>query len=248
MSNQQVAKRPAGEVKYQANGQDITLNYNLVRSHLVRGNAEVTDTELLNFIAICKYNKLNPFLNEAYLIKFKGTNPSAQMIVSKEAFMKRAEASPEFEGMKAGIIVKRGEDIVELEGTFCLDTDVLVGAWAEVYRKDRKFPYRSTVSLKEYNKGISVWKEKPSTMIRKTAIVHALREAFPAQLGAMYTQEETHIQEADFQDVSAEVQQEVKANANKEVISIEPEQKTEEVKSEAVDTATGEIAGEELDF
>ena len=31
----------------------------------------------------------------------------------------------------------------------------------------------------------------PLTMIRKTAIVNALREAFPENLGAMYTEEES---------------------------------------------------------
>lgn len=34
------------------------------------------------------------------------------------------------------------------------------------------------------------WSGKPATMIRKVALVQALREAFPARLGALYTAEE----------------------------------------------------------
>ena len=34
------------------------------------------------------------------------------------------------------------------------------------------------------------WSKKPATMIRKVALVQALREAFPKALGGMYTAEE----------------------------------------------------------
>lgn len=213
-------EKKAGEVSYLANGQDISLNYDMVRKHLVKGEGDVTDTELLTFISICKYNGLNPFLNEAYLVKFKGANTTAQMIVSKEALMKRAESSENFEGLRAGIIVQRGDDILELEGTFKLKNDTLLGGWAEVLRKDRRTPYKMTVSMDDYNKGQSIWKDKSSTMIRKTAIVQALREAFPSQLGAMYTAEEKGIQDTEYIDVSQEVISEKAEKANKEVLSI----------------------------
>lgn len=41
------------------------------------------------FINLCKYAGLNPWLKEAYCIKY-GNEP-ATMVVGKEAFMKRAE-------------------------------------------------------------------------------------------------------------------------------------------------------------
>jgi phage recombination protein Bet len=158
---------------------------------------------------------LNPFLSEAYLIKF-GNTP-AQMVVSKEALMKRAESRAEYDGFKAGLIIKRGNEIMDVEGSFLLSTDVLLGGWAAVYRSDKKYPYVSRVSMSEYDKNQSLWKEKKSTMIRKTAIVQALREAFPAQLGAMYTAEEQGVREAQdvhYEDVSDKVKMEVSKNAN----------------------------------
>jgi phage recombination protein Bet len=194
----------------------------MVRQHLVRGDGEVTETELLTFIAICKYNQLNPFLNEAYLVKFKGASPKAQLIVSKEALLKRAEACSEYDGLKAGLILKRGSDLLEEEGAFLLPTDVLLGGWAEVFRKDRKYPYRVKVSLSEYDKKQSTWNEKKSTMIRKTAIVQALREAFPTQLGAMYTAEEQGVQEVAYEDVSDAVAREKAATSKATIAFDEP--------------------------
>jgi len=211
-----------GEVMYQVAGQDVKLNYNIVRNYLTKGNGQVSDQDLVQFISICKYNQLNPFLNEAYLVKY-GSTP-ASMIVSKEALMKRAEAHPEYNGIKGGIIVQteKGE-IVERTGTFHLKNEKLVGGWAKVYRKDRDFPTEATVAFYEYDKGQSTWKEKPGTMISKVAKVQALREAFPAQLGAMYTAEEQSVpvEDAAYIDVTEKVDQEIKENANREPVSFD---------------------------
>jgi len=205
---------------YLVAGQEVSLSYAIVRNFLTKGDGKVTDQDLTQFISICKYNQLNPFLNEAYLVKF-GSAP-AQMIVSKEALMKRAEACDKYEGIQAGVIVMRGKDVIELEGCFFLPNDELVGGWAKVYRSDRKYPSISKLQFKEYNKAQATWNEKPSTMIRKVAEVQALREAFPTQLGAMYTAEEQGIKIEDAQAIV--VASEINEKANKETISIDPEQ------------------------
>ena len=67
-----------------------------------------------------------------------------------------------------------------------LPGETLVGGWAEVHVKDRSIPAKEEVSLAEYNKGQSQWKTMPATMIRKVALVHALREAFPAKFSGLY--------------------------------------------------------------
>jgi hypothetical protein len=103
---------------------------------------------------------------------------------------------------------------MDVEGSFSLPADKLLGGWAEVHRKDRRFPFVSRVSLSEYDKKQSTWNEKKSTMIRKTAIVQALREAFPAQLGAMYTAEERGVEAVAYEDVTAKTATEIKEKAN----------------------------------
>ena len=184
-------------VKFEVNGQEVKLSGNTVRQYLVSGNGNVTDQEVVMFMNLCKFQKLNPFLNEAYLIKF-GNSP-AQIIVGKEAFLKRAESIPGYKGFKAGIVVERNGDIKEIEGAIKLKNDELLGGWAEVYREGRE-PYKVVLSIDEFGKNQSTWKSMPLNMIRKTAIVNALREAFPENLGAMYTEEERKIEAFDIKE------------------------------------------------
>lgn len=212
-------------VNYEVNGEEVRLTGNMVKQYLVSGNGDVTDQELVMFLNLCKYQKLNPFLNEAYLVKF-GDRP-AQIIVSKEAFMKRAESHPQYDGFKAGVIVERDGEIVELEGAIKLSKDKLIGAWAEIYRKDRKNPVIVKISYDEFSKGQATWKSMPMNMIRKTAVVNAMREAFPDNVGAMYTEEEEL--PSNPRPIQADVEDEIKENANKEVIDFE------EVESDPID-------------
>ena len=208
-----------GITRYTVNGEEIALSEKIVTDFLTRGS-NVPRADIVQFIAICKYNRLNPFLNEAYLVKY-GDKP-AQMIVSKEALLKRAESCPEFDGLQAGLIVKRGSDIVEEEGALLLPEDQLLGGWARVYRTDRKYPSTARVSLTEYDRKQSTWNAMRSTMIRKTAVVQALREAFPTQLGAMYTAEERGIPEdATYEDVTQRLEREKAAEANRTPLSID---------------------------
>lgn len=201
-------------VEYEVNGQEVKLTGNIVKQYLVSGNGAVTDQEVVMFLNLCKFQKLNPFLNEAYLVKF-GSKP-AQIIVSKEAFMKRAEAHPQYNGFTAGVIVEREGEIVELEGAIKLDNDKLIGGWAEIYRADRKVPVMVKLSYKEFSKGQAAWSSMPMNMIRKTAIVNAMREAFPDSLGALYTEEEEL--PSSPRSVEVEVEETIRENANKEVI------------------------------
>lgn len=192
-------------VKFEVNGNEVKLSGNTIAKYLVRGNGSVSEQEVVMFLNLCQFQKLNPFLNEAYLVKF-GSQP-ASIITSKEAFMKRAEAHPKYKGLKAGIIVERNNEIVEVEGAVKLKNDELIGGWCEVYRDDRANPIKVRISLEEFSKSQATWKSMPLTMIRKSAIVNALREAFPESLGAMYTEDDADINKTSEQAVAMEIQQ-----------------------------------------
>lgn len=191
----------ANELTYTAGGQEIKLSPDSVSQFVTKGNGNITREEAYNFIQLCRYAELNPFLNEAYIIKF-GNQP-AQLITGKEAFMKRAERQKNYNGFKAGIVVFNTKDeIEEREGTIIIDgKEQLLGGWAIVYRKDRDHEYKVTINFDEFakrkNSGElqSTWATMPANMIRKSALVNALREAFPDQLGAMYTEDEPTITE-----------------------------------------------------
>lgn len=162
-----------------------------------------TDQELFMFLQLCEHRKLNPFIKEAYLIKY--SNSPATLVVGKDAFTKKAEEHPMFDGFEAGVIVDHDGEIEYRPGQLVLKNEELIGGWASVHRKDKKYPYRSEASLREYvattrdkvtgqDRPNQTWTKMPATMIRKVALVQALRESFPSDLGGCYDSAEMGVQ------------------------------------------------------
>lgn len=176
--------------KFQVDGKEVLLDSETVKNQLVNGNGNVTDQEVAMFINLCKYQGLNPFVREAYLIKYDDTKP-ATTVVGKDAFTRRAAQIPECKGWSAGVAVMTAKgEYIEREGAIVINGEKLVGGWCEVLRKGWEKPFKATVSLGEYNTGKSMWAKMPATMIRKVALVQALREAFPDKFQGMYDQSE----------------------------------------------------------
>lgn len=181
---------------YKSNGEDVNLSPGIIRKYLVAGGGQVTDSEVMMFLSLCRFQHLNPFLREAYLIKYG--NEAATMVVGKDVFVKRAMKDPDFKGFEAGIIVLNEEgQIEERPGTFYLkDREELVGGWARVFMKNLDRPFYESVTLDEYEgkkkdgSPNAQWSKKGATMIRKVALMHVLREAFPDDTAGMYIQEE----------------------------------------------------------
>lgn len=195
-------KKPVS-VTYKAGGADVTLSLGMIRKYLVTGSPEnVTEQEMMLFMSLCKYQGLNPFVRDAYLIKY-GSQP-ATIVVGKGALEKRAQRCECFRGFEAGIIVRTEDGHIENRtGTFYLPEEELVGGWAKVYVEGYSHPVEAAVSMQEYlgkKKDGSVnsqWATKPATMIRKVAKAQALREAFPEDMQGMYVAEEMGIDGLD---------------------------------------------------
>lgn len=185
-------------VKYTIDGNEIKLTPKIVQEYIV-GNADVHITlqEFKLFTELCKVRKLNPFLNEAYLIKYSDSIP-AQLVVGKDAILKRAVLNPNYDGMESGVIIENKDtlEIIERPGTFVPNNYNLVGGWAKVYVKNRTHPSYTSVNLNEVAQTKkdgtlnSNWAGKPATMVEKVAKVRALREAFVEDLAGMYEEEE----------------------------------------------------------
>lgn len=186
-------------VKYEVEGQEIKLTPTIVQQYIVGTDAKITLPEFKMFTELCKVRKLNPFLREAYLIKYSTKQP-ASIVVGKDAILKRAVLNEKYDGMKSGIIVltESGEE-KSRQGTFKLPNEILVGGWAEVFRKDWKNSIYCSVTLQEVIQRKSDgtpnanWAKQPATMIEKVAKVRALREAFVEDLAGMYEAEEMNV-------------------------------------------------------
>ena len=186
-------------VQYEIDGETIKLTPKIVQDYIVGNGSTITLPEFKFFATLCKVRKLNPFLKEAYCIKY-GNNP-AQIVVGKDAVLKRAILHPQYDGMESGIIVLTAKgEVIERKGTFKLSTEELVGGWATVYRKNWAHPTYCSVSFDEVaqktkdGKLNSNWATKGATMVEKVAKVRALRETFIEDLGGMYEAEEMGVE------------------------------------------------------
>lgn len=196
-----------------ASGQEITItDVDVVR--VFCDNPAVTQREVKLFVELCKAQRLNPFIREAYLVKY-GDKP-ASLVVGKDVYTKRAQANPRFKGMQAGIFVTRDGKGKEREGSMVLPGETVVGGWCKVFVEGYDVPIYDSVAFEEYatrkrdgNLGGS-WAKMPGTMIRKVAMVHALREAFPDEFQGLYDAAEIGV---EAQEEQAEQPVEVDAEA-----------------------------------
>lgn len=176
-------------------GEVINLDKETVKRYLT-DNKDISDSEYTMFFQLCKVNKVNPFLKEAYIIKY-GSTP-ATIVLDYKVLQQIAEEHKAYRGMKHGVIVstKDGE-VIERHGEYKLPNETLIAGWCEVFRSDRTEPTRVTAMFEEFKatKGNgelnSNWASKPCFMITKVAKAQALREAFPNLVGSnVYISEE----------------------------------------------------------
>jgi phage recombination protein Bet len=186
-------------IQYETDHGEVQLSHEIVRKYLVSGGAQVTDQEIVMFINLCKFQQLNPFLREAYLIKYSASEP-ATMVTGKDTFTKRAQKNKMFRGFKAGVITEKAGKINYRDGSMVIKGETLVGGWAEIYVEGWTVPLRNEVSFDEYcaknakGEPNRQWRRMPGTMIRKVALVQALREAFPQDFQGMYDSAEMGVE------------------------------------------------------
>ena len=208
-------------------GQEIKLTTNDVIKY-ISTDESVTEKEVFTFLNMCKYLKLNPFLKEIYLIKYKDS--PATFVISYQTLLKRAEENKNFNGYETEV---KGE-IPNMIAT------------ATVYRKDRSYPVKITVNYSEAVKTImdrqtkelrptTMWKSMPEWMLRKVALARALKEAFPTAVGNAEVSV-SEIVDIDTMDKTViERRKNYKGDVNKDLYGIETSSikaKPEEVKTE----------------
>ena len=172
----------------------IKLSIAMVLKYLckpTRSGKLCTPEQALRFVMLCMARKLNPWEGDAFLVGFDGKDgPEFNLITAHQAFLKRAEANPMFDGMESGVVVVRGEEVLELPGDLVHGSDTLIGGWAKVYRKDRAHPTYRRLKLATFNTGRSRWEKDPAGMIVKCSEADALRSTFPNTLAGLYAEGE----------------------------------------------------------
>ncbi|HGI2809475.1 TPA: phage recombination protein Bet [Streptococcus agalactiae] len=257
------------EKNFLENPQSLTSG--IVRKYL-DPQSKASDEELAYFIAQARVQNLNPFTREIYFIKY-GNQP-AQIVVALKAFQKKADAHPQYDGMDSGIIYEKDGEVQRSDGAFLPRGAEILGAWAIVYRKDRTHPIKAEVTFSEYDNSKirkigttdqygkpvkpNTWDEKPAVMIHKVALVTALRNAFPNELGGLYEADEMK----EPKDITPqETQEEVRARKMAEIEQYKQEQAKKQIESiydtsypsndisdHVEETGQGELFTDELEY
>jgi len=208
LQGQQLQKSKELAVVYSdEKGQEIKLTASDIVEY-ISTDSSVTEKEVFTFLNMCKYLKLNPFLKEIYLIKYKDS--PATFVISYQTLLKRAEENKNFNGYETEV---KGE-IPNMSAT------------AVVYRKDRSYPVKITVNYSEAVKTVldrqtkelrptNMWRSMPEWMLRKVALARALKEAFPSAVG------NAQVSVSEIVDIDSEdkrVQEEIKEGDGQKAI------------------------------
>ena len=159
---------------------------NTIRRTVAEG---ASDAELKMFLHLSQTYGLDPFAKDIWFIKAGGR---PVIMTSRDGYLKIANRNPHFEGMDgdvvyAGDMFKKTKDGVEHIYN-SKDRGAPIGAYAIVYRDDRKIPTYCYAPFSDYNKGRGTWHDYPHAMILKVAETMALKRAF--SISGLVTQEE----------------------------------------------------------
>ena len=160
----------------------------LIKQTVAKG---ASDNELQLFLHLAQTYGLDPFAKEIWCIKY-GNNP-ATIFTSRDGYLKIANGHPAFDGI-AGDVVYRADTFEVVSGdvrhTYAAgDRGPILGAYAQVFRRDRRVPAYVFAPFAEYNAGKNpTWRNYPSAMILKVAEAMALKRAF--SISGLVTREE----------------------------------------------------------
>ena len=185
-----------------AASEDISLSPRTVLKFFAKPTKQghpPTMEQAAKFVRLCQARGLNPWEGDAFIVGYDTQDgPEFNLITSHQAFLKRAEIHPEFDGMESGVTVRAADGtLTDQEGDYVDDKQVLVGGWARVHFKQRKIPTYRRSKLATYSTGKSRWNKDPAGMIVKVSEMDALRSSFPNKLAGMYGREEFEAIHAD---------------------------------------------------
>ncbi len=222
----QTRQQNKNEVEYVPFGstEKIKLSVAIIQNYIAvptRSGKTCSERDAMKFLMLCRSRALNPFEGDAYLVGYDSQDgPSFSLITAHQAFLKRAEPHPEFDGMESGVIISPalacpmcsangGREVSgnwvmcssckgvgqtdEIEGDLIPEGHTLIGGWAKVHFKQRKVATKRRLALRTFDSQRSRWKSDPAGMIVKCAEADALRSSFPTKLGGLYLKEEQDI-------------------------------------------------------
>lgn len=143
------------------------------------------DATASTFIEICRRRGLSPEEKQVYLVpRRSGGQVNWVIQTGIDGYRALAARTGTYAGSDDPIFAPGGD----LENGKAYPAKATVTVWRLV--AGTRCPFTASALWDEYNAGQSLWLKMPHTMLGKCAEALALRKAFPAELGAIYTREE----------------------------------------------------------
>ena len=158
-----------------------------------------TAEEFSFFVEWCRQTGLNPFLKQAYLIERRAKVNNAWIskhdpMVAEAGFAARADALPDFGGMRSGVVYAGDEFMIdevtqEITHRWSIEArakagNKVLGAWAHAVRYGRvvEITWLTLESrIQKSSEGVATkfWASDPAGQIRKCARADQYRRAYP---------------------------------------------------------------------
>jgi phage recombination protein Bet len=148
--------------------------------------------ELRLFAYACQRTGLDPFSKQIYAIRRSG----------------RMTIQAGIDGLRA--IAERTGELDGSHTEWCGDDGQWSDVWISakppaaakttIWRKGSSHPFTGVARFADYNAGQGLWSKMPAAMIAKCSEALALRKAFPANLGGVYSTDE--MEQAEVQPVT----------------------------------------------
>jgi len=154
---------------------------------------KANDDEFKVFLHVAESYGLDPFNGELFFWKDKKDRTT--IMTSRDGYLSIANRNEAFDGLVSDVVRANDEfsrTTTGIEHKYGSERGAIVGAYALVYRKDRKYPVYVFAPYDEYNGYNSVWNRYPSAMILKVAESMSLKRAF--SVSGLVSQEEMNIQ------------------------------------------------------
>lgn len=141
-----------------------------------------TLTELSYFLSVCKTVHLNPFMKEIWC--YKDGKGNVLVFAGRDGFLRKAQDDKLWNGMLSFEVCENDEFEMSVHEAKVLhkpnfkNRGAIIGAYAIIKPKGCELPTIEWAEMKTYDKGYSVWKSDPASMIKKVAETHALKKAF----------------------------------------------------------------------
>lgn len=171
----------------------------------------LTEDEFMFFMGLGRSMNANPFKREIWAIKYSKSAP-ASIFLARDFYRKVAQSQPDYKVHRSFAVYENDNFKIKNgipDHEFVLkNRGKLIGAYAELVKKEIDQSFVVYVEFSEYNSGQSNWKKMPATMISKVAEAQVLRMSYQDLFSGTHSEDEQSTIENNYQQLENQYQQE----------------------------------------